>query len=421
MALIYRRIFGRGLDSMGALSRPIGQQIPYPNAYNATSAAPVTVDTALQLSSVWACCKILSESLGSLPLKYYDVKRGVYTENTRNDITRLFDGKVNQWQNRNEFFQTQGLNFALRGNCYGLKQFNALGTVIGVQPLIVDQMDVVLLPDGSIVYQYQDGAETKIFAAQRIWHTKGMGNGLIGLAPLDYMRNSVGIGIAAEDSVSNIYRNGAKPGGILTIDRLLKKEQRDAIKQNFKELAEGDAERLLVLEADMKYQQVKMTPLEIELLSTRKWQVEDICRFFGVPKEMIGATDQASSRLFSDILWSFYKTGLRPMLQLFEESLMTALLPVDLQGKVKVEFDVDEFLRLSEPELVKMLGESVKNALSSPDEARARRGDKPMPGGDNLFMQQQMFPISRLADPARQFPGGNRASDAQQTETPAAE
>jgi len=405
MALVFRRIFGRGVDGLGSLSVPQGQQIPYPNNYPYESASTVTIDTALQVSAVWACCKLLVESIGSLPIKVYDVDRkGNYTENKKHDIARLFTGKVNRWQNRGEFMETSGLSSVLRGNSYSYKQRNLGGDIIGLQPMVADQMDVVLLPDGSIVYQYQDNADVKVFAASSIMHVKGMGNGLIGLSPLDYMRNSVGIGQAAEGSVSKMYRNGGKPGGILTIDRALKADQRAAVKTNFAELAEGTEDNLLVLEADFKYQQVKMTPLDMELLSTRKFQIEDICRYFAVPKELIGSGDATTiASSFSEILYGFYKTGLRPLLQRYESAMESSLLLPEEQGKVKIEFDTDAFLRMSEGEMIKMLKEGITGAIFEPNEARERLGYAPKAGGSNLFMQQQMFPIEKLADPMRTF------------------
>lgn len=405
---------------MGSLATPQGQQIPYPSTYPFESASTVTVDSALQLSAVWASCKLFVEAISSLPIKVYDVdRRGNYTENKKHDIARLFTGKINRWQNRIEFMQTIVLSQCLRGNSYALKQTNQGGDIIGLQPLVADQMDVVLLPDGSIVYQYLDGEDVKVFAPQRILHVKGMGNGLIGLSPLDYMRNSVGIGQAAEGSVSKMYRNGGKPGGVLTIDRVLKEDQRAAVKANFAGLAEGTEDNLLVLEADFKYQQVKMSPIDMELLSTRKFQIEDICRYFGSMKELIGAGEaSAIASSFSEILYVFYKTGLRPMLTMFEGAFETSLLLPEEQGKVKIEFDADAFLRLSEAEMIKMLKESITGAIYSPDEARGRLGYEPMPGGSHLFMQQQMFPIEKLADPERQFAiSGTRTTDTTPQET----
>src|SRR5690606_23570573 len=108
------------------------------------------------------------------------------------------------------------------------------------------------------------------------------GNGITGLSPLGYARNSIGIAQAADDQVSNTLRNGAKPSGILMVDATLNKAQRAEVREAFADLAEGDNSSLIVLDKFMKYETVSMSPQDVELLNTRRFQMEDIARFMGV-------------------------------------------------------------------------------------------------------------------------------------------
>lgn len=394
----------------GAGYRQPGLQLGSPAYYNTAAAAPVTMDTALQLSAVWACVRLISESVASLPINIYE--RGPNGERVRiydHPLSRLFDGRVNKWQTRLEFFETMTMQLALTGNAYALKQTNTRGDLIGLVPLMSEQMEVTLLDDGSMAYQYTDGSDIKVYSAERIWHVKLMGNGVIGLSPLSYARNTFGLAQAAENRTTAIYSNGAKPSGVLMVDQLLKPEQREQIRANFAGLSEGDTDRLFVLEANMKYQQVSMSPQDIELLQSRRFQIEDIARFFGVPSVLINdtaATTAWGSGIYQ-LVQGFYKLGLRPYLERYEASAANWLLKPDERRKYEIEFDFTALLRADSAERYKAYREAIQGGFMTPNEGRKEEGWLPKDGGDDLYMQQQMVPLSILREGPN---GGNNDS-----------
>jgi HK97 family phage portal protein len=284
------------------------------------------------------------------------------------------------------------------GNAYAVKQYNGRGEIIALIPLMSEQMEVTLLDDGSVTYRYTDGNNVRIYARESIWHNKLFGNGIIGLSPLAYARNSIGIGQATEKTVTNIYKSGGKPSGVLTIDKILTPEQRAAIKENFAGMLEGNESRLFTLEAGMNYQQVALSPQDIELLESRRFQIEDIARFFGVPSVLINDTKAGTTwgSGIQQIVQGFYKFTLRPYLERYEASMRCWLLTPAERGQYEIEFDFDALLRPDQGERIKMYKEAVQGGIMKPNQARLQEGWDQVEGGDQLFLQAQMTPINQL-------------------------
>lgn len=393
------RNFVNWLGSGGASGRTRGVQNSQPGNYGTRSATPVTVDSALQLSAVWACAKLLTESISSLPVIFYKKNTdGSRAVDTQFHLAKLFSGKVNRWQTRPEYFETITYQYALLGNNYSVKQKNSKGEIINLVPLMTEQMQVILGDDGGVLYQYTDSSGVRVYAQDTIWHNKLFGNGIIGLSPLGYARNSVGVGQAAEAAVTKIYANGGKPSGLLTIDRILTDTQRAAIKKNFAELSEGNEERLFVLEADMKYSQVSLSPQDIELLASRRFQIEDICRFWGVPSILVNDAQSTTAwgSGMAHIIQGFYKFGLRPYLERYKASIICNLMTPAERAEYDVDFDLTALLRPEFMDRLKGFKDGVQGGIITPNEARAYEGLPQLPGGDKLYMQQQMAPMDML-------------------------
>lgn len=381
----------------GAAWRQPGQQSGSPSYYSSQAATPVTMDSAMQLSAVWACARLIAENIASLPVNIYKKNRdGTRYLDPTHRLSILMNGKINRWQTRQEYFETLVYQQVLLGNNYSAIQRNVNGEIIQLVPLMTQQMEVELTKSGAIIYKYSDGEGIRVYHEDNIWHNKLFGNGIIGLSPLSYARNSIGIGQAAEQSVTKIYQNGGKPSGVLTIDKVLGPEQRAAVRESYKELTEGpDNGRLFVLEAGMQYTQVSLSPQDIELLASRRFQIEDICRFFGVPSVLVNDTSSTTAwgSGVQQIVQGFYKLGLRPYLERMESSMKCNLMTIDEQQDYEIEFDFGALLRPDAAERIKSNKEGVTGGILTPNEARRNEGLPPAPGGDKLYMQQQMTPI----------------------------
>jgi HK97 family phage portal protein len=376
------------------ITRYQGYQSPGPTAYESSNSPPVSFDAAMQLSTVWACVKLLAETVASLPLYVYERTPDGRRLVTDHPLAKLFAGQVNRYQNRIEFFETVVLNLVMTGNAYvAIERLG--GEVISLLPLMSAQMQTRLLPDGSIVYEYTNEAGLKVYAAESIWHLKLMGNGTIGLSVLDYQRDTLNIARGAERSVGKIYANGGKPSGVLMIDRVLTPEQREMVRANFNGLTEGDAQRLFVLEAGAKYEQVSLSPQDIELLSSRRYNVEELCRWYGVPSVMVNQTSGSTwGSGISQIVEGFYKLTLRPVVEKIELSGQIKLMSRDDRARYEIEFDFDALLRADVEARSRAYQTLVNTGVMTPQEARDREGLPAMPGANQLLVQGAMVPIT---------------------------
>lgn len=382
---------------MGGLRRAVGVQYTTPSGYTEESATPVTFDSAMQLSAVWACVKLLSETVSSLPLNIYRKTDDGRKIDDRHPLSILLAGKVNKWQNKIEFFETVMLNLITQGNAYCVIERHA-GRIVGLVPIMSNQVEPMLLADGSLVYNYTNDNGVAVLAAQNIWHIKLMGSGTVGMSPLAYQRNTLGIAQAAESATGKIYRNGAKPSGVLSMDRVLTSAQRDQVRANFSTLSETKDDRLIVLEGGMKFDAISLSPLDIELLSSRKFQISEICRWYGVPSVMVndnnGSTTWGSG--IEQIMQGFYKLTLRPILEKFEASILVSLMDPSERARYEVEFDFDALLRADAKSRFESYRVAIASSVMTPNEARKQEHLPAKDGGDQLFMQGAMMPIELL-------------------------
>lgn len=405
----------------GGISRNRGLQVSGPSHYSHEAATPVTVESALQLSAVWACVKLYTETVGALPLRFFKVSDGgVKTPFPDHPLAMLFRHKVNRWQTGQQYLESIVWQFLMQGNDYSVIQRGTQEKIIGLVPLMTSQMQVDLQPGGDIIYKYTADSGISFFSEKTIFHNKLYGNGIVGMSPLAFARNSVGVGQAAEQSVSKIYKNGGKPSGILMIDKTLKPEQREAIKQNFADLAEGNSDRLFVLEAAMKYEKVSLSPSDIQLLDSRRFQIEDICRFFGVPSVLVNdnAQNTAWGSGIGKIIEGWYKFGLHPLSRRITGNMAATLLTPLERDTMCIEFDFNALLQPDQATRIKSGNESVRGGLVVPNEWRAGEGLPPKPGGDNLFLQQQMTPLPVLEtlDRSKTSSSGNSDSEREENE-----
>ncbi len=403
MSVFYAiRNFFRG---PGAPARDEGVQSGQPAVYGTAPAAEVTFDTAMQISAVWAAVRLIAETIGSMPFNLYRIENGDRIEATDNDLHGVLTKRPNQYQTSVEFWESMALNLTISGNAYAIIQRSG-NRVVGLLPVSSSQVETELLHDGTVIHKYYQGEDVKVYTDRTMWHVKLFGNGIVGLSPLSYARNSIGIAIAAENRIGAIYSNGAKPSGILTIDKTLTSEQRAQIKANFGGMESGNEDRLFVLEAGMQYHQISMTPLDIELLNSRRFQIEDIGRFFGVSPILLNQTFGQSSLGSNvyEIVSGFYKLNLRPYLEKFEASIIRWLIDPNDRTTYEARFDFDALLRADSKTRTQGYREAINSGQMTPNEARQLEGRPALEGGDQLLIQGAMIPILQAGESRQSVP-----------------
>jgi HK97 family phage portal protein len=297
-----------------------------------------------------------------------------------------------------EFWQFMVMNYLFRGNAYARLVRNDSGEVIEMWPLASDQVEVDVLPDKTVIYKYGYEGQVAVYDEKSIFHWRDKGNGIVGMSRLDYMRNSVGIAISAQNHTADVYNKSGKRPGVFMIDKLLTEQQRTAIRNNYKGLTEGSDDDLLVLEAGAKFEPLSLTPADLQLLDTRKFSVEDIARWFGISSVMINDTNKTTTwgTGIGQLIEGFYKFRLRPMLESLEQCLERRVLTSGQREIYSVEFSLDAILRGSLADRLDAGAKGVQNGLYTRNEWRQLENLPKMEGGDQLTAQLNLAPISQL-------------------------
>jgi HK97 family phage portal protein len=372
--------------------------LPSASAYEATSI--VGPDAALQVSTVWACVKLLVETIASLPLFLYRTDAAGNRTLARDDeLYAVLHDSPNRRQTAQEFWEFMLLNLVLRGNAFARIERGVGGRAYALWPLAADQVEVKVLPDGSLAYAYAIDSAVLIYAEGDILHIRGMGNGTVGMSPLDYMRASVGLAISAQDHTAATYRKQARRPGILMTDKVLTPDQRKALRDSFGEIASGGQKELYILEASFKFEPIGMSPADIQLLETRRFAVEDLARWFGVPSVLINDTSKTTTwgTGVEQIIEGFYKFTLRPQLERIEQALHRRVLTTAQRvAGLHAEFSFDALLRANAKDRFELYAKGVQNGITTRNECRQLENLSPIEGGDVLTAQVNLVPIDML-------------------------
>lgn len=385
--------FGRS----GALGVDSGEQRSGPSETLVSGSGAVGEDGALQISSVWAAVQLIAWTVASLPLFVYRTDAQGRREVERlARLAQVLHDSPNSRMTPWEFWSAMLVGLLLRGNAYARVDRDARGEVVALWPMPSGQVQPWVLDDGSLVYLYTVGDERAALAESSVLHIKGLGNGLTGLDRLEFMRTTLSEARSAQDLLSRTFRDGGKPGGVLMIDRVLNEEQRAAVRRNFRSIVEG-TDRLLLLEADMRFNQMTMTPAEIQLMESRRLTIEDIGRFFGVPAVLLNQANVTTwgSGIY-ELVEGFVRFNLGPLTVAMQQAIRKRVLSPRERSLYTVEFALEALLRASVEKRFEVYAKAVQNGLKTRNEIRQFENDPPLPGGDVLTAQLNLVPLEML-------------------------
>lgn len=398
-----------GLFSGFALSDRRGAQKSGPALALVSDAKALTPDGGLQIAAVWACVERISKTVATLPLFVYRSKSGKRELDRESTLWAVLHDSPNARMTPSEFWTAMIMNLVMRGNAYARIERGASGEVYALWPMAADQVELQILEDGSGVYLYKLGNDVAVLAESNVLHIKEMGNGVIGLARMDYMRSTTTEAANAQTQASKLFSAGGKPSGVLMVDNLLTAAQRTAIQSNFAEMQAGTTGRLFVLEANMKYEQLSLSPEDQQLLESRQFTVEEIARWFGVPSVLINQSNVTAWGTGIDaLIEGFYKLTIRPLLVSIEQALTKRVLTPAQRAVLSVEFSLEGLLRSSLKDRAEIYSKLVQNGLKTRNECRQLENDPPVQGGDELTAQTNLAPLSKLG--AISTGGGNVAA-----------
>jgi len=368
---------------------------------------------ALQVSTVWACVRLLAELVGSLPVVVYRSLPDGSREEVRNHpLWTLLHDAPNPLQTRVEWLEQQMLNILIDGNCYD-RIVRVGSRPLALYPMAAPQVEVSIDPDsGGMRFSFSRGdGTTQTFNGEDVAQVRLFSNGLKGLSPMGYARQTLTNAMQLQDNANSFAQKGNKPSGVLMIDHVLKPEQREAVRTNFKDIEENNA-RLFVLEAGMKYQPLTITPEEAEMMAQRKFSVEDICRIYRVPSYMVNDSEKATTwgSGLEQMNLAFLTYTLRPYLTRFEQVWNNRLLTdADRAAGIYCEFNLEALLRADSKGRAEYFAAMVQNGLMSRNEVRRRENypREATPNADALTVQVNLTTIDKLGTQPPQPNGGN--------------
>ncbi|MBA2927064.1 phage portal protein [Pseudomonas sp. CCUG 57209] len=382
-----------------------GSQTGPVSAQGVVGDSVVNDERSLQISTVFACVRLISSVSACLPLDVFETKGDDRSKvGLDNPLARLLRYAPNQFMTAFDFRVAMTMQLCYYGNAYALIERNGVGDIISLVPLMSVNMDV-RLEGKRIVYRYRRDAEYADFKQSDIFHLKGFGfNGLVGLSPIAFAAKTAGVAVAMEDQQRDFYANGAKsPQLLMTGDgKVLNKEQRAQVEENFKEISGGPVKkRLWILEGGFTTQAIGVSPQDAETMAARKFQVGELARFFGVPPHLVGDVEKSTS-------WGsgieqqnigFLQYTLDPYLKIWEGCIQRWLVkPTDV-GRYHAEHNLDGLLRGDSTARAAFMGVMADKGLRTIDELRRLDNMPPVPGGNVATRQSQNVPLTQLGQP----------------------
>lgn len=381
----------------GAIAEKLGQQNAAPGHALVADSSGASVDGALQISTVWACIDRRATMVASLPIHVYKQAGGEKILARTSRLYALLHESPNSRMTPFEFWRAMMMNYDLRGNAYARLDRDDAGEVVAMWPMPADQVETEVLDNGSMIYTYRLGINVMVLAAESVLHLKNLGNGTTGMAKLEFMRATTDEAAKAQESASKIFGTGGKPTGILMVDKVLNPEQRAAVTLNFAGMAAGAMGRVHLLEADMKYQQLSLSPVEQQLLETRRYGVEEICRWFDVPPVLVHNSNvTAWGSGIELIVQGFYTTAIRPTIINIEQALRKRVMTARQRASMAVEYSLDALLRGNPKDRAEINAKNVQNGITTRAEVRQLEGWPYIPGTDVLTAQVNLAPLDML-------------------------
>jgi HK97 family phage portal protein len=320
-----------------------------------TSGKPVNEHTAMQMTAVYSCVRILAEAVAGLPLHLYKyTDSGGKEKALSHPLYFLLHDEPNPEMSSFVFRETLMTHLLLWGNAYAQIIRNGKGEVIALYPLMPNRMSVDRDSSGSLYYtytRYSDEAPTTkgmtvTLRPSDVFHIPGLGfDGLVGYSPIAMAKNAIGMAIACEEYGAKFFANGAAPGGVLEHPGTIKDPQKVRDSWNAAYQGSSNSHRVAVLEEGMKYQPIGISPEQAQFLETRKFQINEIARIFRVPPHMVGDLEKSSFSNIEQQSLEFVKYTLDPWVIRWEQTISRALLRPDEKKLYFAKFNVDGLLR----------------------------------------------------------------------------
>ena len=371
-----------------------------------TSGKAVTERSAMQMTAVYSCVRILAEAIAGLPLHLYTYKDdGGKEKAIGHPLYLLLHDEPNPEMSSFVFRETLMTHLLLWGNAYAQIIRNGKGEVVALYPLMPNRMTVDRDSSGQLFYTYQMNntdaptmkAGTVILKPSDVLHIPGLGfDGLVGYSPIAMAKNAIGLAIATEEYGAKFFANGATPGGLLEYPGTVKDP--DRVRESWNKGFSGsqNAGKVAILEEGMKYTPISIAPEQAQFLETRKFQINEIARIFRVPPHMVGDLEKSSFSNIEQQSLEFVKYTLDPWVVRWEQSLSRALFTPEEKKRYFFKFNVEGLLRGDYQSRMNGYATARQNGWMSANDIRELENLDRIPaedGGDLYLINGNMLPL----------------------------
>ena len=371
-----------------------------------TAGKNVNERSAMQMTAVYSCVRILAEAVAGLPLHLYRYKEdGGKEKALDHPLYNLLHDEPNPEMSSFVFRETLMTHLLLWGNAYAQIIRNGKGEVIALYPLMPNRMVVDRDTKGRLYYQYTTSTEdaptmkgvTVNLPPSDVLHIPGLGfDGLVGYSPIAMAKNAIGMAIACEEYGAKFFANGAAPGGVLEHPGTIKDPQR--VRESWQSTfgGSGNSNKIAVLEEGMKYTPIGISPEQAQFLETRKFQVNEIARIFRVPPHMVGDLEKSSFSNIEQQSLEFVKYTLDPWVIRWEQTIHRSLLLPDEKSRYFVKFNLEGLLRGDYQSRMNGYAIGRQNGWMSANDIRELENLDRIPaeeGGDLYLINGNMLPL----------------------------
>lgn len=362
---------------------------------------PVNEENSLQLSAWWRSVKLHYDVVGALPLKLYErMDNDDRIQVREHPVAGIISHDPNIDQTAQEFWGSVAANLAMMGNAYAEKKF------IGDRVVALDPLGCDVIPDrdhsrdGLLEYRYNDRGKTVWLPAEKVFHVKGfhLGKSDVGFSPLAAARQGLSIALATEEMAGKTFSQGLRTSGFFTGPKMTP-EQRDQFKRAYIEPITGNnaSNHYGILPPEFEFKPVSIDPKDAEMLLSRRFNVEEICRFMGVPPILVGHSAEGQTMWGTGveaIINQWLTSGLNSFLTNIEKAINKRLLNSAERSRYYAEFERAALMRTDSAALAALISSSIQNGRLTPNEVRKLDNRLPMPGGDQLFINSTLIPIT---------------------------
>ena len=371
-----------------------------------TSGKRVNERSAMQMTAVYSCVRILSEAIASLPLHLYRYNEdGGKEKAIDHPLYFLLHDEPNPEMTSFVFRETLMTHLLLWGNAYAQIIRNGKGEIVALYPLMPDRMTVDRDENGQLYYEYQTSSDdaptmkgsTVILRPPDVLHIPGLGfDGLVGYSPIAMAKNAIGMAIACEEFGAKFFANGANPSGVLEHPGTLKDPAKVRDSWNAAFGGSSNAHKVAVLEEGLKYTPISISPNEAQFLETRKFQIDEIARIFRVPPHMVGDLEKSSFSNIEQQSLEFVKYTLDPWVSRWEQAMVRSLLSQTEKPIYFLKFNVDGLLRGDYQSRMNGYATARQNGWMSANDIRELENLDRIPaeeGGDLYLINGNMLPL----------------------------